>query len=408
MKNHPYFWPIARPRRGSAAALRRQRGAFLITFALFMLFLLGFMGIALDFGRLFVVKTELQTAADSCALAAARELDLQPGAVARATSAGSAVGGRNSVQFQSGSANQVHIDFSDTLTGSYSTVFPDNTAKYAECSYALTGLKPWLLQIMAAFSSNSAYANNLAVAARAVATRAPSQSACIIPVALRWDSGLPTVGQWIPFNPGQAKSGNMTWGNLNGTTSASGTEADMLNGYCVSPKAGTIFTPGTQANKIAEVWNYRFGIYTDKNMAAVNFALTGSPDYSSFIYTTSNWTSGHDAYQDFLAKRLAFTPCGVNPGACGVSTGGYKTVAQKGDLMAHGADRRVVTLPITTGSSNYFNNQFACMLMLTPLQPSTMTSTFEYLGLATAPGSPCKGSGLVGGTAGPLVPVLVR
>jgi len=43
----------------------------MVTVAFALLFLLGFMGIALDFGHLFVVKTELQTASDSCALAAA-------------------------------------------------------------------------------------------------------------------------------------------------------------------------------------------------------------------------------------------------------------------------------------------------------------------------------------------------
>ncbi|MDR2299150.1 MAG: pilus assembly protein TadG-related protein [Comamonas sp.] len=406
MKHLPHSRPTARPLRGSAAAHRRQHGAFLITFALFMLFLLGFMGIALDFGRLFVVKTELQTAADSCALAAARELDLQPGAVARAISAGGSVGGLNGVQFQSGKANQINIGFSETLVlpGGYSAAFSDNKAKYAECSYALTGLKPWLLQAMGAFSGNSAYANNLSVAARAVATRAPSQSACIIPVALRWDTGLPAVGQWIPFNPGQAKSGNMTWGNLNGSTPASTTEADMLSGYCVSPKPGTIYTPGTQANKIAEVWNYRFGIYKNQ----YDPSTAGHPDYSSFSYTTTTWKTGHDAYQDFLAKRLTFTACGINPTACGLGSGGYSTVLQTPALKANGADRRIVTLPITSGAGNYFNNQFACMLMLTPLQPSTMTSAFEYLGLASDPSSPCKGSGIAGGTAGPVVPTLVR
>ena len=93
--------------RGSTAALRRQHGAFLITFALFMLFLLGFMGIALDFGRLFVVKTELQTAVDSCALAAAQELDGQSSAITRARSAGMAAGNANNANLQSTSWNGV-------------------------------------------------------------------------------------------------------------------------------------------------------------------------------------------------------------------------------------------------------------------------------------------------------------
>src|SRR5215207_5610799 len=79
----------------------RQRGAVIITTALALLFLLGFMGIALDFGRLFVVKTELQTAMDSCALAAAQELDGLSGARERATNAGKTAGNLNRVNLQS-------------------------------------------------------------------------------------------------------------------------------------------------------------------------------------------------------------------------------------------------------------------------------------------------------------------
>ena len=54
----------------------RENGAVIVTVAFTLLFLMGFMAIAMDFGHLFVVKTELQTAVDSCALAAAQELDV--------------------------------------------------------------------------------------------------------------------------------------------------------------------------------------------------------------------------------------------------------------------------------------------------------------------------------------------
>ena len=80
----------------------RQRGAVIITVCLMLLFLLGFMGIALDFGRLFIVKTELQTAMDSCALSAAQELD-QPADLdhpGRAV-AGETAGNLNRVNMQS-------------------------------------------------------------------------------------------------------------------------------------------------------------------------------------------------------------------------------------------------------------------------------------------------------------------
>src|SRR5215212_6965215 len=80
---------------------QRQRGAVLVTVALTMLLLLGFIGIGLDFGRLFVMKTELQTAMDSCALSAAQELDGLADALTRARNAGQNAGNMNRVGFQS-------------------------------------------------------------------------------------------------------------------------------------------------------------------------------------------------------------------------------------------------------------------------------------------------------------------
>lgn len=53
----------------------QQRGAFLILTVLFLVVLLGFAALALDLGRLYVLRTEMQNAADAAALAAAAELD---------------------------------------------------------------------------------------------------------------------------------------------------------------------------------------------------------------------------------------------------------------------------------------------------------------------------------------------
>src|SRR5215203_1663357 len=102
--------------RSSRRFKRHQTGAVIITVAFALLFLLGFMGIALDFGHLFVVKTELQTATDSCALAAAQELDGASDALTRATSAGITAGNLNRVNFQGGTAGVVAADitFSDS------------------------------------------------------------------------------------------------------------------------------------------------------------------------------------------------------------------------------------------------------------------------------------------------------
>ncbi|HLH29821.1 MAG TPA: pilus assembly protein TadG-related protein, partial [Terriglobia bacterium] len=52
----------------------RERGATTVYFALFTLMALGFLVMAVDFGRLYVIQGELQTAAESAALAAATGL----------------------------------------------------------------------------------------------------------------------------------------------------------------------------------------------------------------------------------------------------------------------------------------------------------------------------------------------
>jgi Flp pilus assembly protein TadG len=54
---------------------QRQRGAFAVMTALLILVIIGFCGLAIDLGRVLNRKAELQTAADTIALFAARELD---------------------------------------------------------------------------------------------------------------------------------------------------------------------------------------------------------------------------------------------------------------------------------------------------------------------------------------------
>ena len=55
-------------------ANKRQRGAMLIAFAILLILILGFIGLALDVGQVIGRKTELQNLADNAALAAAPEL----------------------------------------------------------------------------------------------------------------------------------------------------------------------------------------------------------------------------------------------------------------------------------------------------------------------------------------------
>lgn len=403
--------------RSRRCSRRQQHGAIIVTAALALLLLLGFMGIALDFGRLFIVRTELQTALDSCALAAARELNKQPDAISRAVSAGAAAGNLNGVNLQSanwsgqGQITAADVSFRDA---SYLSTTSATAAVYSQCTHTQSNISIWLLKALGAFSGNSTnFPATGNVGAYAVATRASAQSACPIPVALQAktpgatkpDYGY-TAGDWLTLLAKSNSGSAFGWANLDGSNSASET-ANELNGHCGTKLGDTLGTPGVQAS-IVEIWNYRFGIYKNSSGPSV-----GRPDYTGYIYNTSTWSAGRSAYNgssgstpNFLAQRLAFTPCGSNPAQCGQQGGGFSSVATSAQLKTYGADRRIVTVPIVNTSRNVVD--FACMLMLEPMAIPVNDVKLEYLGNASATGSPCTTSGLAGGSAGPLVPVLVR
>ncbi|MES2784559.1 MAG: pilus assembly protein TadG-related protein [Pseudomonadota bacterium] len=417
---------------------RRQKGAVIITVALLLLMLLGFMGFALDFGKLFIVKSELQTAMDSCALAAAQELDLQPSALDRARNAGRTAGNLNRVNFQSstwtgkGQLTNSEITFKDST---YNTTTDPAQAQYVQCEHIQPGVQIWLLRAMGAFSGNTAaYPNTQDVWASAVATRAHGQSTCPIPVAMKPKAGgvAPNYGfvpgEWVTVitSQGATPGGYIGWANLDGSTSASETRLEM-QGKCGTRVNDVVGTPGTQTT-IAEDWNYRFGIY--KKLP--DFSTDPSymrPDFSGYSYTDTNWppnpanpnvrnawsgTPYSGSTPNFSTQRAAFAACATSVSNCETTIGrtlnSFKDIAASGTGSAsHGAwgtNRRIVTVAVIDASNRIVD--FACMLMLQPLSVPMADVQMEYLGNASLPTSPCSFSGMPGGVAGPLVPALVR
>lgn len=409
----------------SVASRHRQDGAVIVTVSLVLLFLLGFMGIALDFGHLFIVKTELQTAMDSCALAAAQELDGQGTALTRARNAGLSAGNLNNVNFQSATwSSQGKIVETDIMfrNAAYVATNDPLNARYAQCQHTQPGIQMWLLHVMGAFSGTpAAYPNTQNVTAFAVATRASAQTTCPIPVALKPKTGASApnygfaVGEWVTLLMAQnaAQGGQIGWANLDGSNSASETEAEM-NNHCGTKVGDTLGTPGVQAS-VADAWNYRFGIYKNNSGPGVR-----QPDFTGYAYTAANWPSGQNAYGDFTAKRQTFASCAGTgtrvrgADSCesitGLSLNSFQKLATPGATGEHrqyGGDRRIVTIPVINGASQVID--YACMLMLQPLSiPMAASVQLEFRGNAGEPGSPCTTSGLPGGSAGPLVAVLVR
>jgi Flp pilus assembly protein TadG len=430
----------------------RQKGAVIITVAMVLLFLLGFIGLALDFGKLFVVKTELQTALDSCALAAAEELDgrtTPPGATAidRARNAGLTAGNLNKVNFQSstwsgkGQLVAANITFRDAA---YSVTTSPAAAKYAQCDHVQPGVQLWLMQALGAFSgATGTFPNTHNVSASAVATRASAQSSCPIPVALMpktnpaacWlgdcskanNYGM-RVGEWIAVIGSRTpNSGEFGWYNLDGSTGARQTKDQLEGGTCGNKVGDQLGTPGVKT-AVDTVWNYRFGIYKNSGDPSVNH-----PDFSGYSYTATNWkntvpqnawsgtpaTGSDSTAQNFVTKRAAFASfddTGTNLKAGSLIVFGnqnalnsFQTLATPGAAGQHalfGADRRVVTVPVIDGTRHV--TDYLCMFMLQPLTGPNADAFIEFRGSAALTSSPCTTVGLAGGTAGPLVPVLVR
>ena len=434
----------------------RQKGAVIVTVAFALLFLLGFMAIALDFGHMFVVKDELQTSMDSCALSAAQELDGAGDAITRAQSAGIAAGNLNKVNFQSadwsgtGKIVPANITFKDAAYGV--TAVPAN-ARYAQCLYTQGGIRMWLFQSMGAFagSTDPAYSSTKSVGALAVATRASAQSTCPIPIGLHPKPGgtAPNygfaVGEWVTLlAKGISGPGKIGWYPLN----SGGSTSDIIAQFNGSNCGVEVDDPlGLEASgvkmAINKVWNYRFGIYKNGDpgpSAGPTVTDPGNhhPDYSGYAYTSTNWTNAapqnayagtaaagsHATAANFKTKRLAFasydnTGTSVNSGDAitGLSIrGGFNRLATPGVATScpdaarqhhcYGYSRRIVTVPVINGANKVID--YACMFMLQPMSHPTVDVQMEFVGNAGADGTPCTTNGYAGGTAGPKVPVLVQ
>ena len=423
-----------------AANFHRQRGAVIVTTAMVLLFLLGFVGIALDFGHLFVVKTELQTAMDTCALAAAQELDGTASAITRGKNAGVTAGNQNRVNMQSttwggkGKLVLAEITFQDS--GYIATVNPAS-ATYAQCQHTQPAVNIWLIKAMGAFSGNTgSFPATQNVAASAVATRASAQTSCPIPVALKPKTGgtAPNygyqVGEWVTmYGTRVPNSGELGWYNLDGSSSASETRNELSEGGICGIKVGdSLGTPGAQTT-VDSPWNYRFGIYKNSDDPAVNH-----PDVTGYSYTAVNWknaappqnayagtpaTGSHASAANYLTKSAAFasfddTGIDLSQGSTIVfgkpnQLNSFKTLATPGAGGQHalyGYKRRLVTVPVIDAASKVVD--YACMFMLHPLSGPSDDGHLEFRGNSSNPTVPCTTNGLAGGTAGPLVPVLVR
>jgi Flp pilus assembly protein TadG len=397
-------------------SVKRQHGVVAIIAALCLLVFMGIAGLAIDMGRLFVIKAELQGAADSCVLSAARELDGKTDSLQRAINAGVRVAVRNDVDLQSTAvqADASSITFSTQIDGPYVSAgsIKPTMAKYVKCTPYAVSANTWFMKV-AGITSRT-------VTAEAVARLSASQASCAVPVALcttqtvkhapspNW--GL-TAHNWYQglVPPNQTQTGNYNWIDftppLGGADELMGLIAGT--GSCNVPVSGQVGQSGYNSG-LVDAWNTRFGLYKG------SYSLTQNrPDWTGFTYTTTSWPAGQNAFADFNDKRLARATYQGNA-ASGISLVGNPTVSTSWQHGEYGADRRLAIVPIIR-CSEWVNSQlatmrdWACVLLLNPINtPSDVV--MEFLGFTNDANSPCATAGVPGGTGsgGPLVPTLVQ
>ncbi|MGH8788556.1 MAG: pilus assembly protein TadG-related protein [Cupriavidus necator] len=404
----------------------RQRGAVAIIVGLSLAVLIGFVGLALDLGKLYVTKSELQNSVDACALAAARDVTgATPLLVSEA--AGLATGTSNAALFQGKAVEMfedLNVSYSDTPDSTFYTKnkvpFALDKVKYVKCTAERKDIAHWFIHMLNLLPGIDIQAST--VNAMAVATTTSAQTSCAIPVYVCTpQSANPAKtaynrGDWIkskvdpqdPYGPG-----SFGWADLSPPGGGASELADLLagSGQCDLPTEGSkVGQPGNISSLIA-AWNTRFGIYT----GSYKGPLDGAPDFTGYSYSTTMWNApnGGNAYADFIQKRGANEPYQLDEYS-GLTTKGTRSTTA---VHKAGADRRLVQVPMVDC------NEFAatklavvvswnCMLMVQPMQEPSVKDVIylEYLGNSKDPTSPCATQGVPGSNtgAGPRVPVLVQ
>lgn len=419
----------------------RQRGAIAVLVAFALVALLLMVGLVLDLGHLYVVKNELQDAADACALSGARELnDLSAGALDRATAAAVVTGNRNLSNFQKEQVAVLDEDvtFGPSRDGPFTRAV-NNTTGFVRCAPHESNPKSIAMWFMS-LAGPAAWD----VSAEAVAARVPGQSLCAIPIALctRATHASDLVpGTWYSgrLAAGTATTGNYDWVRFPGNSGAADL-GDIVagGGMCDVATTRVNSEPGVTTG-VAEAWNTRFGLYAGKYKDPVQFP----PDRTGYAYTplqldnrrlpmcpggvpSGTWPQAdcsvppnpihaapQNAYGDYVARGEAHDPYDPNS----LLGGNGRPLVLPGNpspsppaLHARGRDRRMVYVPVIScdswesGKRNIAVLDWACALMLAPVDDPKADVQLEFRGLRTGG---CGTTGYPGGTGAP-VPALVK
>jgi hypothetical protein len=403
------------------AARRRQRGALSIVTGFALVALIGMLAVVLDLGHLYIAKTELQNAADACALSAAGELaTIDAATYGRATTAGIAVGERNKSDMQRLATNIVAADisFSSTFAGPYSNAIAADT-RYARCAPQLTNVTSIAMWFAGVFNVSS-----VRMAADAIARVDHKVDTCALPLAMCTNNegaanlGF-TIGQWTSgrLSAGSAQTGNYDWIDFKGVLGTKLSDTLAGTGQCDLPPGIAAVTAQKGVTGAAEAWNTRFGLYAGsyKDPALYKTDTTG------FAYTAISWPLGKLAFSDQYAKNYVaqeaanapYDPSAVvdkkgNP----VNFPGNPSPSSKAVHAAGTPGRRITVMPVMRCGDWDPNGKdepvvgWVCALMLAPISDPNTDVRMEVIRVTAAPDQqPCDN---VPGVGGVTIEKLVR
>ena len=183
------------PRQRRPVGLPRQRGGIAIMFGLTLVVLLAAGGLVIDLGHLYVIKSELQNAADSAALAGAEEIDLSAAGVNNAAAKAIAFAQQNRYNFSTTVAiTNANVSFGTSPDGPWFSV-AQAVASPAGKSFIKvdTGTKTVPTYLMGAAGIANVATSGVAVAGRFVVDITPLGMCAVDPSARTAARTSPTL-----------------------------------------------------------------------------------------------------------------------------------------------------------------------------------------------------------------------
>lgn len=412
-------------KRNSAHALARslapwtatfwkdQRGAFTVIMALCFVAMIAVVGLAVDVARWLAVRTEMQNAVDSCALGAVLELNGQSDSAGRAVSVGQYLAGRNKHDFQKNSViiPTGNILFSDRISNSFLPAASVTSAnmRFVRCQSSMKSLTTYFLGVIGV--------KNINFTVSATAGLLSAQSVCAIPMAM-CKGGNISAGSSMGYAKGDkavlggvGTNGFFNWADIISATGQTGLDpyidafikngtcgALTSNGRCIAVRTGVI-------SALDDAWNSRFGVY--KSGGSGFSPSDAVPDLTGYGYRNNGIPVG-GAITDYLTIRMP------NRSIFQSLIPGYSVPVDVN--KNYGASyRRLVVMPVVDCGATSCGNDarpiagWACVLMLSP-KSAQQNAEVEFVGPANDIASPCRTSGIAGGSSatGPMVPSLVQ